>query len=778
MIAYLKRNLQLLHLIFFKPTTFQKRYENISRIAGLKLIAQQLPFILLLSVAFIALAGSASELIGLEFDWHRALIELTKGVAIGMAGGVGVGVPIGVKVKVAGRVAGGIVFAVALGVVVGVAGGGAGGVVGIVVGGMVGGVAFGVASGVAGGVLMSVAAGVSSCMAGGLAFGMAYFRLFYFFIYPVSFLKFTQKPVWPQFVKLPFYYDEVIRIPLPRLHRLLVAFVQADRTDGMKAINFIIQERPYQLPQARRALFEIAVHDLSNMKEFKQIATAPEAIGFLRGVPKIEVPIMPRLVVVKHQFIIIFINTFINVFIVFLNTLFKLLVSIIEALRVQPKQFESGTPFLQEIPQLVAQYLAFTTIYSRKKQLEVIAQKLKDLQLAAAYLEGYVGRGLVKVVYAWEELVKAEEAALQRQIEAEPIPNPFVVGNPLRREDKEVFQGREDVARMLENEIMRDKSMSPLLLYGKRRIGKTSTLLNLRKLLGPRIIPVYLDGQDAGLTQSDAGFLYQTLAKILQAAPREWTAADSLILPNRQEFEARAFELSGKLLGQLRERLQAENARVLLCLDEYERLDRAYAQGRITDDLLNQLRHYLQHETRLAFLFAGSHRMTERRAIRWSDYLINVKTIKLGFLDHTSAEKLITAPIPAWPLTYEPGVVEQILQITHRQPYLLQAVASDLVDYLNTQQRTRATLADLEEAIRRVLVTAELYFQNTWEEDLTEPERALIIAYLRANENVDPVANKDLLHGLVQNDIFEVLEGRHVFVIDLFKRWILKNLPV
>lgn len=87
-------------------------------------------------------------------------------------------------------------------------------------------------------------------------------------------------------------------------------------------------------------------------------------------------------------------------------------------------------------------------------------------------------------------------------------------------------------------------------------------------------------------------------------------------------------------------------------------------------------------------------------------------------------------------------------------------------------------MADLEEAIQRVLVTAALYFQNTWEEDLTEPERALLLAYLRANAEIDPVANKEVLHGLVQNDIFEIIDGRHVFVIDLFKRWILKNLPV
>ena len=748
MIAYLKRNLRLLHLIYFKPTTFAKLYANISRFDGLKLLIQLFPFVVLIAVIITTLAGGFFQFLGWQFDWLRAFRALAFGVAFGVpsggarhfASGGSIGVALGVMLGVSGgilfsdvsnmalTIASGITWGGSLGVVFGVGLGGGGGVVGSVARRVAGGVALNVVGGLVFGVLSGVTFGIAL----GVAWGVAYFRLPYLLIYPISYLSFKQKPGWKKFEKLPILYDEVILFPLPRLYHLLVIFVKADRADGMKAINFIIQERPFQLSQARRALFEIAVHDLSKMKDFRQIATTPQVIGFLQGVPK--------------------------------NAL--------------PKQFASGEPFLQNIPQLVAQYLAFTTVYSRKKQLEIIAQKIKDFQLSAAYLKGYVGRGWVKVAYAWGELVKAEEAALQRQIEAEPIPNPFVVGNPLRREDKEVFQGREDVARLLENEIMRDKSMSPLLLYGKRRIGKTSTLLNLRKLLGPKIIPVYLDGQDAALTQSDAGFLHQTLAKILQAAPREWTTADSLILPNRQEFAAQAFELSGKLLGQLREHLQTDNARVLLCLDEYERLDRAYEQGRITDDLLNQLRHYLQHEPRLAFLFAGAHRMTERRAIRWSDYLINVKTIKLGFLDQTSAEKLITAPIPDWPLKYEPGVVEQILQITHRQPYLLQAVASDLVDYLNIQQRTRATMADLEEAIQRVLVTAELYFQNTWEEDLTEPERALILAYLRANGNIDPVANKEVLHGLVQNDIFEVMDGRHVFVIDLFKRWILKNLPV
>jgi hypothetical protein len=576
MIAYLKSNLHILHLIFFKPVTFEKRYENISRITGLMLFAQLLPLIASLSVVFITLAGSALRVGGVEFNWHSAFTVLAKGMAVGTALGVLLGVVRG------------LARGAALGVAASMTGGAIGGVIGDWIFGLPFVLPLFLAAGVARdrsrdakvednmlGLVVTIGAvfGLLISMGVGVIVGMvyvfAYFRIVYFMIYPVYFFRFNDNPTWAHFKKLPFFCDEVIFLPFPRLHRLLMTFVKTDYSIGMQAIDFIIKERPFQLSQAHLALFEIVRQNLSTMQEFKQIANIPTVISFLRSLPE----------------------------------------------KVKLRGFDEVVPFLQEISVMVIQYLSFTTIYS-------------------------------------------------------------------------------------------------------------------------------------------------------------------LILPDRQEFEERTFELSDGLLGQLRERLQAENARVLLCLDEYERLDRAYEQGRITDDLLNQLRHYLQHETRLAFLFAGVHRMTERRAVRWSDYLINVKTIKLSFLDHASAEKLITAPIPDWPLTYEPGVVEQIQQITHRQPYLLQAVASDLVDYLNSQQRTRATMADLAEAIQRVLVTAELYFQNTWEEDLTEPERALLLTYLRANGKIDAIANKEVLHGLVQNDIFEVINGRYVFVIDLFKRWVLKNLPV
>jgi len=86
---------------------------------------------------------------------------------------------------------------------------------------------------------------------------------------------------------------------------------------------------------------------------------------------------------------------------------------------------------------------------------------------------------------------------------------------------------------------------------------------------------------------------------------------------------------------------------------------------------------------------------------------------------------LLTEPVSA--LHYEPGVVDAIIALTHCQPCLLQAVASDLVHYLNAQKRQTATMADLDVAVAKALVTAYPYFHNNWAE-CSDAEREVLRA--------------------------------------------------
>src|SRR4026207_987845 len=73
--------------------------------------------------------------------------------------------------------------------------------------------------------------------------------------------------------------------------------------------------------------------------------------------------------------------------------------------------------------------------------------------------------------------------------------NPYIVGNPIK--DQSVFFGRQDIFRDV-LQVLRQPGSNAIVLYGQRRIGKTSVLLQLEKQLRQEgeFTPVYFDLQD------------------------------------------------------------------------------------------------------------------------------------------------------------------------------------------------------------------------------------------------------------------------------------------
>ena len=214
--------------------------------------------------------------------------------------------------------------------------------------------------------------------------------------------------------------------------------------------------------------------------------------------------------------------------------------------------------------------------------------------------------------------------------------------------------------------------------------------------------------------------------------------------------------------------------RILLTFDEYERLEAGLKTGKLTTEILNQLRNIVQHRERIVVLFSGSHNFEELRTINWSDYLINVKTLELSFLPAEDARELLTQPVPE--LDYQPDAIEKILALTHCQPYLLQAIAFELVSSLNAQNKLEATTDDIEVAVQKVLTAAQAYFFYTWQEECSEEEKAVLRA-LAANGETSSNLPQDqqAVRSLCQKDILENNDQRYHFTIELFHRWIVKN---
>jgi hypothetical protein len=211
------------------------------------------------------------------------------------------------------------------------------------------------------------------------------------------------------------------------------------------------------------------------------------------------------------------------------------------------------------------------------------------------------------------------------------------------------------------------------------------------------------------------------------------------------------------------ERAMPEIMRILLCLDEYERLQSTLDTG-WGASFLDTLRHTLQHRPRVALMFTGAHTFAELGPA-WTDRFISARRIRVSFLTHDEVLPLLTRPIPTFDMTYALGALEAIYVATNGQPFLTQAVAFELVQLLNEQQRQEATPADVEEAIARALVSGGEYFANVWSDAGIEGQ-----AILRALAHGETPPHCPAACTWLQEH--DVLNDAGQFAVPMVQRWV------
>jgi AAA+ ATPase superfamily predicted ATPase len=83
------------------------------------------------------------------------------------------------------------------------------------------------------------------------------------------------------------------------------------------------------------------------------------------------------------------------------------------------------------------------------------------------------------------------------KIERGEVENPYIAGMSIN--GKGMFVGRQDVFDFLKQKFITEKAKHNILLYGGRRVGKTSTLYRIKGgALGDKFIPVFIDLQAIG----------------------------------------------------------------------------------------------------------------------------------------------------------------------------------------------------------------------------------------------------------------------------------------
>jgi tetratricopeptide (TPR) repeat protein len=276
---------------------------------------------------------------------------------------------------------------------------------------------------------------------------------------------------------------------------------------------------------------------------------------------------------------------------------------------------------------------------------------------------------------------------------ATPAPVPATARAPLRPQNPYIltpltagvgFYGRDAVLQFVRNTLTAP-FQNVIVLFGQRRIGKTSVLYQLMQpeQRPPGFWPVYFDLQ---------GRAQHRLDQVLYGLAREISRALALPAPSREDFAEEAFFQYG-FLPQVVRVLAGE--RLLVLVDEFDVLGGEPVSG---DAAYHSLFDYLQdlfidEQRHLTFVFVVGRRIDELPS-RIKATFKSAQCKRISVLEPDSARRLITEPA-AGGLRYTEAAVAELLELTAGHPYMLQLLCYELFERMHRLGRDTVEPADI-----------------------------------------------------------------------------------
>ncbi|WP_448595989.1 AAA family ATPase, partial [Thermoflexus hugenholtzii] len=389
-------------------------------------------------------------------------------------------------------------------------------------------------------------------------------------------------------------------------------------------------------------------------------------------------------------------------------------------------------------------------------------------------------------------LVGGERRAAFWSRPAEPFPCPYQTGRPV---EPPLFVGRQDIIARIREIWTRKPNPDSVILYGHRRMGKTSILRNLGPVAPPGSLLVYADLKGQAAFAQGTHDLLQNLAQEVA-----WAAqGQGLEIPDPSPADyaappeaARAFR---GLLRRVLALLPAEGI-LILALDEFETVDVLVRdpQKPFGPELYDFLRD-ISFQNRVAIVLAGLHTLDEMSRDYRHAFHESYVNLHISYLTPEAAEQLITRPTPDFRLNYHPEVVRRIIEVTHGQPLLIQRICTELVHRLNHElfdlekdREARVLPEDLDAVLTDDFIRTETrYFEGIWNDQIRgrRPEEAVLGALAAG-----PMSEEELARatGLSPEDLRKALTylqtrdligrnaaGRWDLLVPLMRRWLQLN---
>ena len=361
--------------------------------------------------------------------------------------------------------------------------------------------------------------------------------------------------------------------------------------------------------------------------------------------------------------------------------------------------------------------------------------------------------------------------------------NPYVAGNPVG--DSPAFIGRVDVLREVVR-VLRRPQDNAIVLYGQRRIGKTSILQHLEAWLpreGP-YHPVYFDLQDKAAW---------SLGRVLQDLAR--AIAHTLGQPDPDLGTDTETTFRWVWLPTILRGLPEESSLVLL-FDEFDMLADPKAE-QAAAALFPYLRSLLESDPqRLEFVFAVGRNMDDLANIALSLFK-GTPARRVSLLNREDTVQLVRLSQENNTLTWSDAAVECAWQLTRGHPFLTQQLCSHVWEQaydIESNEPPVVTLAEVNAAVADALEASRNTMAWLWD-GLPPAGRVVISALAEAGprsitqdeleqllrESGVRVVIRELQNApqLLQDwDLIEPSDGGYRFRVELLRCWIAENKPL
>ena len=400
-----------------------------------------------------------------------------------------------------------------------------------------------------------------------------------------------------------------------------------------------------------------------------------------------------------------------------------------------------------------------------------------------------------EIIHNWLEIINKSGWEFPEDELKKPVEIPYEGSSGLPVTGT-TFTGRDDIIKRIEEHWATDQKISTLVLYGQRRIGKTSILYNMGRHIESNIKLVYISMQNVGKLNHSGQLLYCFADTIYRAAAKSGLLlgdpTDNADYPDMAKG-SRAFN---HLLDKLAPHMTGQK-RLVLAIDEFEVIQEKIEDKQIDAEILPYLRDIVQQYSWLGMIFAGLHVIEEMGRDYNEAFFGQANYIRVSFLKKEDAFKLITHPRPPRiALEYSQELLEELFRLTAGQPYLIQCLCGELVFQWNERFKREGvdtprilTLSDLPHLITSdFFENAEKYFGGVWKH-VTENERILMHIIAKRQEGtwtldelaesaktyppLDQFSNlKGAIDLLKRHDVILEEKGNVRFAGELMRRWV------